>query len=110
MFIAPDVTSKALADLVSLRGRTALVTGGASGIGEACARRLGEAGAHVVIADVNGPGCVAAVDRLRQAGADVSSIVLDVTDSGAVDRAISSIGVDHGPVEVTVNAAGIFPP
>jgi NAD(P)-dependent dehydrogenase (short-subunit alcohol dehydrogenase family) len=50
----PDLTSRSLAELVSLTGRTAVVTGGAVGIGKAIATRLAEAGATVVIGDLNG--------------------------------------------------------
>ena len=53
---APDVSSRALAQLISLEGRTAVVTGGARGIGLASVRRLAEAGADARIGDLNKAG------------------------------------------------------
>jgi 2-keto-3-deoxy-L-fuconate dehydrogenase len=82
-----------------LDGRKALVTGGASGIGEATVRVLAAAGAQVTIADVD-------EDRARKLAADLpggSFLCFDITDESAVGRALGSLD----GLEILVNNAGI---
>ncbi len=90
-----------------LDGRTALVTGGASGIGLCCVEALAEAGAKVVIADRDPAGIEAAVARLAAGGSLVEGVVLDVTDSAAVDGAADRMMAAHGRIDILVNNAGI---
>jgi 2-hydroxycyclohexanecarboxyl-CoA dehydrogenase len=80
-----------------LEGRTALVTGGASGIGAAIARRLAVEGAAVTIGDLNADGA-----REVAAEIDGEAIALDVTDPGLVSSAIRGLGT----LDVLVNNAG----
>lgn len=77
----------------------ALITGGASGIGEAAARRFADAGWHVAIADVNG-------ERGHTVAAEIGATfhLLDVTDSTAVEALAKTLG----PVEALVNAGGVL--
>jgi 2-dehydro-3-deoxy-L-rhamnonate dehydrogenase (NAD+) len=77
-------------DAAPARPRRALVTGGAGGLGRACARRLRDDHHEVITADV-------------AAGADVR---LDVTDDGAVDEVVSQLG----PIDIVLNSAGIIGP
>ncbi|MEO5899279.1 MAG: SDR family NAD(P)-dependent oxidoreductase, partial [Ilumatobacteraceae bacterium] len=78
----PDHTERPLADLVSLSGRRAVVTGSASGIGRAIAHRLAEAGAAVVIADLDGEGAAKVAAEVAAAtGARAIGVEVDVTDS-----------------------------
>ena len=80
--------------------RTALVTGAASGIGRACARRLATEGLHVAAADLQ-------TDLLGQIADEMASVhTLDVTDFAAVQAAVAEIG----DVDVVVNSAGIVGP
>lgn len=90
-----------------LDGRTAFVTGGAQGIGFACAHALGEAGARVTIADRDGAALDQAAAQLAQQGIVVRRQLLDVTDSAAVDVAAETIMRDEGRIDVLVNNAGI---
>lgn len=85
-----------------LRGRRAFVTGGASGIGAAIARRLAADGARVVIADLDLPGAQALA---LQIGA--TAVPLDVTDLDRVAQVMSSLAADHGAFEILVNNAGL---
>jgi 2-hydroxycyclohexanecarboxyl-CoA dehydrogenase len=81
-----------------LEGRKALVTGGASGIGTAIARRLAAEGAAVVIGDVNEEGA-----RAVAAEIDAEAALLDVTDADSA----ATIAGEHGPFAILVNNAGI---
>ena len=84
-----------------LEGRTALVTGGGSGIGAAAARRLAAEGAQVIIGDVNLDGA-----RAVAAEIDAVAIELDVTDVAGVHAAVAAASADVAPIDVLVNNAG----
>lgn len=91
----------------SLNGRTAVITGAARGIGFATADALSEAGATVIIADLNGEAAASAAAELSAKGRNVDSIQLDVADPRAVERAHAEIVGKHGRVDILVNNAGI---
>lgn len=93
------------AGLLDLRGRTAVVTGGAEGIGFAIARRFAEAGARVVVGDLR-PG---RTGELAAAGHEVRHVPTDVTAQGALDGLLDAAMAAHGRVDVFVNNAGIYP-
>jgi NAD(P)-dependent dehydrogenase (short-subunit alcohol dehydrogenase family) len=83
--------------------KVAFITGGASGLGEAAARRLADEGARVVIADRN----VDAADRVAASLPDALTVAVDTSDSAAVQQAIAA-AVDHyGRIDVIFNNAGI---
>lgn len=89
---------------MDIAGASALVTGGASGLGYATASRLAEAGAHVVIVDLpSSPGA----ERAAQIGG--TFVPADVTDPAQIAVAVGAAGA-HGPLRVVVNCAGIAPP
>ena len=90
-----------------LDNRVAVVTGGGQGIGAACARALGEAGATVIVAELMPERIEKAVKELKGLGIAAHGIELDVTSSAAVDKAAAAIAAAHGPVSVLVNNAGI---
>ena len=90
-----------------LDGRTAFVTGGAQGIGLACAEALGEAGAKVVVADRDVDGLERAVAHLHGKHVSCRGQVLDVTDSAAVTDAAVAMMREEGRVDILVNNAGI---
>ena len=88
-------------------GRTAFVTGGASGIGLAMAQRFAAEGMRVVIADVEDEALEAAVADLRARNADVLGIKLDVRDRDAWAAAADEVEAAFGPVHVLCNNAGV---
>lgn len=88
----------------ALAGRTALVTGGARGLGEAYARALHAAGANVVIADLLDEAGAALARRL---GERARSVPLDVTDEAGWDAAVAASVDAFGSLDVLVNNAGI---
>ena len=98
----------ALAGLLALDGRTALVTGAATGIGEGIARLLGRAGATVVVADIDADAGKVAVAGLVTSGLDAHFVPVDVTDSTATRRAIEDTVLLTGRLDVLVNNAGSY--
>ncbi len=90
-----------------LDGRTAFVTGGAQGIGWCCADALAEAGARVTIGDRDAALLAAGADSLRAKGHSITTQLLDVTDSAAVDLAADAMAAHQGRIDILVNNAGI---
>jgi NAD(P)-dependent dehydrogenase (short-subunit alcohol dehydrogenase family) len=94
-------------DKFRLDGKVAVITGAARGIGLATADALSEAGAHVVITDMDLAAADRAVADLKAKGRKASSHVLDVTRAADVERAAQDIIESCGQVDVLVNNAGI---
>jgi NAD(P)-dependent dehydrogenase (short-subunit alcohol dehydrogenase family) len=90
-----------------LDGRLAVVTGAARGIGRAIAERLAEAGAGVVIADMDEPEGKKTASAIAGAGATATFVHVDVTDRDNVARACKAICSEFGVPHVLVNNAGI---
>ncbi len=95
-----------LGQTFGLAGRTALVTGGARGLGYAIAAGLGRAGARVVINDLSQAACDAACGQLAAAGITVRSAVFDVADGDAVAAAVARLEADGVAIDVLVSNAG----
>jgi NAD(P)-dependent dehydrogenase (short-subunit alcohol dehydrogenase family) len=91
-------------------GRAALVTGGGSGIGEACCLRLASEGAKVAVLDVNGESARDVADQIKQEGGAAVAITVDVSDPAAVDAAVTEAVRRLGPLKLAVNNAGIGGP
>jgi rhamnulose-1-phosphate aldolase/alcohol dehydrogenase len=92
-----------------LSGRVALITGGASGIGRATARRLAELGVHVAVADLNASGATAVAAELTERYGDGRAIglALDVTDEDAMAEAFRCTVLTWGGLDILVCSAGI---
>jgi 3alpha(or 20beta)-hydroxysteroid dehydrogenase len=90
-----------------LKGRRALVTGAARGLGAGIAGAMARAGADVMVADLLEEEGLATVDTLRKAGARASFVKLDVTSEADWERGVARTLEELGGLEVLVNNAGI---
>src|SRR5581483_676790 len=104
---APDELP-ALGALLDLTGKAALVTGAAQGFGFACARRLAEAGAAVVLADRRADRLEAARERLAVAGRSAVAVEGDISRPEDVARLVGTAVETFGRLDVLVNNAGVF--
>jgi NAD(P)-dependent dehydrogenase (short-subunit alcohol dehydrogenase family) len=105
-----DVSDQSITSLVDLTGRVAVVTGGAKGIGAATVRRLAEAGASVVAADLDLEGAQqTAKDVAEATGARVEARSCDVSDTATLAALADGAVADFGGLHIWVNNAGIYP-
>jgi NAD(P)-dependent dehydrogenase (short-subunit alcohol dehydrogenase family) len=93
-----------------LEGKVAIVSGGASGIGEATSRLFAREGARVVIADVNDELGSAVESDIRNGGGDAAYLRLDVTDEGQWQSVVVETVDRYGRLDIVVNSAGISVP
>jgi 3-oxoacyl-[acyl-carrier protein] reductase len=96
--------------VLRFEGQVAVVTGGATGLGEHIAQRLGSEGARVQIFDRDAERLGQAVDRFRSAGIDAHDYSVDITSEESVAAAVAQVERDAGPIQILVNSAGIVGP
>lgn len=101
---------KNLTQLLDLKGKAAIVTGGAKGIGRGIAYRLAEAGAQVLIADMDEEEAQNIVADLASKGWAAEAFTVDVSDEAGVQLMIETCKNKFGSVDILVNNAGIYPP
>ena len=98
-------------DVFRLDGRSALVTGAGSGVGQAIARAFSAAGAAVLVTDIDKDAAVATVESITAAGGTAQPFVLDVRDSAAAGEAAAAAAeLGGGTLHVLVNNAGAIAP
>lgn len=109
-FPLPDVSDRSLSELLSLRGRRAVVTGAAQGLGKAIAARLAEAGAELLLIDLNEDAARAAASEIAERyGVRAVSTRADVADTTSLAAAADVAVAELGGIDIWVNNAGIFP-
>ena len=104
-----DVSDKPIAELVSLGGKVATVTGGARGIGFAISKRFAEAGADVIIGDLDKAEAEAAAEQLLEYGHRVVGAELDAHDEASIIAFAERAKFELGTIDIWVNNAGIYP-
>jgi NAD(P)-dependent dehydrogenase (short-subunit alcohol dehydrogenase family) len=107
MMRAKEKKLKTLAELISLRGKTALITGSASGIGKAIAYRFAEAGADLELVDVNEEQLKNAQDELAKLNVKVGAHKVDLSNKSEIEQLWSKL--EGREPDILVNNAGIYP-
>jgi NAD(P)-dependent dehydrogenase (short-subunit alcohol dehydrogenase family) len=106
----PDYSDRPLGELVSLAGRRAVVTGGGKGLGARIVYRLAEAGADVLVGDIDaGAAKNLATEVAGATGRRVAGTGLDVSDTATLAAAADAAVANFGGLEIWVNNAAIFP-
>ncbi|MBE9610747.1 3-oxoacyl-ACP reductase FabG [Chitinilyticum piscinae] len=90
-----------------LKDKVSIITGAASGIGEATARKFAAEGAKVVVCDVNKEGVDKLVAELVAAGNDAAGFLVNVTDKAQIAAMVDGVKTKYGRIDVLVNNAGI---
>lgn len=93
--------------MLNLKGKVAFVTGGASGIGEACSLMLAKQGAAVAVIDLNLEHAQKVVDAIVADGGKAIALVADVADEAQVAKAVADTVAQLGGLNIAVNNAGI---
>lgn len=91
----------------SIEGKVAIITGAASGMGQATARVFADAGARLAIMDINAEPLEAEAAHISSAGCDVKAYALDLADGDAIKTVIAQVAEDFGGIDILVNNAGI---
>src|SRR5262245_15725780 len=94
-------------DRLRVDGRVALVTGGGQGIGRAFCHALGEAGAKVLVVDMDGSRAESVVKELAAKSIQAAACAADITDQAAVQNMVSQAVKKFGKLDIAVNNAGI---
>ena len=88
-------------------GKTAVITGGGRGFGEAFGKALAAEGAHVVLVDLDGAAAEAAAEGIRDAGGQATGLQGDVTDESRMGEIMAQAAAIHGGIDVLINNAGL---
>lgn len=101
--------NKTLPKFCDLKGKVAIITGAAKGMGKADALKLANAGAKVVLADISQQECQLVVDEIRKERGEAIAVKCDVSQKAEVDNLIAETLKKFSKIDILVNNAGIFP-
>jgi len=101
--------SKTIRELFDLTGKAAIVTGGAMGIGKGIALRLAEAGASVIISDINLESAQATVAEMKKAGYKAKAVQSDTSKVADAEKTVQEALNTFGDLHILINNAGIYP-
>ena len=99
--------NKTLSDLISLKGRRALITGSAAGIGRSMTYRFAESGADLVLVDIDKEKLEESAAEAREWGTDITAKKIDLSKKTEIDALWKTL--DSSPPDILVNNAGIYP-
>jgi 2-dehydro-3-deoxy-D-gluconate 5-dehydrogenase len=100
---------KPISELLDLSGKTAIVTGGAKGIGYGISYRLAEAGANVLVADLDEETAKKTAEELKAKGWKAEALKVDVAEEADIENMVRTAKQTFGSVDILANNAGIFP-
>lgn len=92
-----------------LKGKVAIVTGAAKGMGRAHALKLSQAGARIAVSDIDMAGCEAVVAEIKKTRGEAIAVKCDISKKTDVDNVITETLKRFGKIDILVNNAGIFP-
>jgi NAD(P)-dependent dehydrogenase (short-subunit alcohol dehydrogenase family) len=101
--------NKTLPKFCDLKGKVAVVTGAAKGMGKADSIKLALAGAKVVVSDISVQECQLVVDEIKKLRGDSIAVKCDVSKKSEIDNLVAETLKKYGKIDILVNNAGIFP-
>ena len=104
-----NIIEPSIEKLFNLAGKTAIVTGGANGIGKAISFRLAEAGADIIVSDINLEKANETVNEINKNGGKAKAIKADVTSLADITKIVEDTLIEFGSIDILVNNAGIYP-
>jgi 3-oxoacyl-[acyl-carrier protein] reductase len=105
MFGLNKTTSK----FCDLKGKVAIITGAAKGMGKADAIKLAQAGAKVVLCDIDTAGCQLVVEEIKKIRGEAIVVKCDISKKADIDNVVAETLKKFGKIDVLVNNAGIYP-
>lgn len=94
--------------MFSLKGKAAVITGAAQGIGRTAAQKMAEMGAKVAVADINKEKIDAVVREIRENGCEAVGVIMDVRSNDSIEAAMKKAAEAFGGIDIIVNSAGIL--